>query len=199
PAGVSEERGLQNQSCKLSQTQETAGYPGEISAWKPKRRPQKKEKISEKMAPEQVQFSPGQSTATWKVELTPDNSTVNFFLSSYNNMGEKTVRGIWKSPGQRKKKSRLNMASRLDMARAALERGKEEGMENGGKIMREAEAEHGESSSAIGTIPATELSWSDYVSWSEYVSQPEDNTSMLHFKKGETEKTCQVLVINDSL
>lgn len=47
--------------------------------------------------------------------------------------------------------------------------------------------------SATGTVPAAVLSYSDYI------SRPEDYSSILRFDRGEREKLCRVMVIDDSL
>lgn len=46
---------------------------------------------------------------------------------------------------------------------------------------------------AKGTVPTTVLSYSDYI------SRPEERHSVLRFDKGETERHCRVVVIDDSL
>lgn len=47
--------------------------------------------------------------------------------------------------------------------------------------------------SATGTVPTTVLSYSDYI------SRPEEHGSMVRFDKGERERHCRVVIIDDSL
>lgn len=47
--------------------------------------------------------------------------------------------------------------------------------------------------SASGTIATAVLSYSDYI------SRPEEHSSLLRFDKGEREKLCRVVIIDDSL
>ncbi|XP_064795225.1 FRAS1-related extracellular matrix protein 2-like [Oncorhynchus masou masou] len=47
--------------------------------------------------------------------------------------------------------------------------------------------------SARGTVPSTVLSYSDYI------ARPEDQRSALRFDRGDSERACRVLVIDDSL
>lgn len=47
--------------------------------------------------------------------------------------------------------------------------------------------------SATGTIPTTVLSYSDYI------SRPEEHSSLIRFDRGEREKLCRVVIIDDSL
>ncbi|MGH0133017.1 UNVERIFIED_CONTAM: hypothetical protein FKN15_022782 [Acipenser sinensis] len=104
----------------------------------------------------QVQFNPGQSTATWRVKILTDkeyetSETFQIILSD-------PVMGALEFPS-------IATVEIVDPG----------------------------DGTAIGTIPSTVLSYSDYI------TRPEDHTSILRFDKDEREKSCRVIIIDDSL